>query len=284
MRFKAIPMAAVKIATAHPLLIGGAAAVAAIGGYKYYSGTISTSSGDSDIEPDPMASTQAGYSYGLPMVLPFGGSAGGGSAGGVVDTISGASGGGVSNSDLFNLELLKENHDYDLANKSLDAQLAIAATNAQIALAGIQASNYQTSAQLANSFLMSGSQFAAGNIAGMTFAFLSSGPTQSSKKKKKNKQIQQNFNNFTSLLNNSTVQALLGMNNVQSSTGSVTNATGSGTTSTNTGSTSGSTSTTSTLSNTSTSSTSTSTNTSGGETAFYGGGGGGGRSFNTAIQ
>lgn len=154
------------------LAIAGAVAIGA--GIYYYHNNVSPSD---YLDADPMASTQMGYSYGMPMVVPQG------VASGIVDAVSnpaagtagGDIGGGLTNLDVFNFEVLKEAHDYDLASRALDANLNIALVNADIAMQGIQATNWQTSANLANAFIRSGQQFVAGNVGGQTFAFLGTG-------------------------------------------------------------------------------------------------------------
>lgn len=281
MRLKAVPALIETTAEAHPLLVG--AAVVAIGVSAYYYTRTPTQA----LDADPNASTQYAYTYGMPMVVP--GSVGG-IATGVVDSITNPAAPGtgvttpttggiadVSNLDIFNFEKLKEEHDYDLASRSLDAQLQIALVNASTAALGIQATNWQTSANLAAQFLRSGQQFFSGSVGGQTFAFLGSGALTPGQGKKSIKyQAQQNAF-FMSLLNNSTIQSIIGGSNnvVQSSTGSLPASTLGGATATASGSSGGSSSIAASLSSASASSGQSSTyDTSAYQAASVGTGGG----------
>src|SRR4051812_30987910 len=109
MRLKAVPAEAIGFVENHALAfaVGGAILV---GGYFYI---VNHQSAAANMNADPFASTQAAYTYGMPMVNS--------GSGGIVDAISNPNAtvpnatdsgttGGVSNLDLFNFEQLKESH------------------------------------------------------------------------------------------------------------------------------------------------------------------------------
>lgn len=200
MRIKAVPQMAIKAVSAHPYILGGALAVTALIGYRYYmaSGDFAADSGGLDY-----ANSAFAYTYGMPMVVP------GGSGGGIVDSVGGGgavgdtAGGGVNQSALLDFEILKEGHDYDLASRTLDANLAIAAVNADVAMAGLATQQLQAQMGLAQSFLNSTSQFMVGQIGDLTFQFLGT--------KAQNPVHEWQYKQFNLLLKNAGVQSLFGL-------------------------------------------------------------------------
>lgn len=246
MRIKAIPAIVENAVAVHPVIAIAGVAALGLGVYHY----ANRSNPAAALDASPTASTQQSFSYGMPQVLPIGGATGmidaitnpiansstAPASTGTIGTTSGtgstvssiADAGGLTNLDIFNFEKLKEQHDFDLANMTLAANLAIAQSNADIAMMGIQSANWTAGVGLAEAFIRSGQQFVAGDIAGMTFAFLSTGAPlkfDPSKYASRNQaamaQINAQQSSFNSLLNNSFVQSLMGGSNVQSNSGSL---------------------------------------------------------------
>jgi hypothetical protein len=173
---KAIPNEALSFAEKHSmaLLLGGAVVV---GGYYYMK---THSSGAANVNADTSAAPAPVYA--MPTVS----SLGGGSAGLVATTSNpdapisstpSSGGSALDNASPFDwaslaFEQSKEADDFSIANRTLDAQVTMAELNAAIAMAGIQSANFSASAQLAQSFIMSGSMFLTGDVAGQTFTLL----------------------------------------------------------------------------------------------------------------
>lgn len=214
MHIKAIPADIGKFAGAHPLMVG-AAIVAVVAGGLYLRG------GSAIASPSGASSADAGYSsfsYTVPSIIPNGG--GGGAS--LVDSATAQSAGGLSSNDsaLLSFEYYKEDHNFALATTDLANQIAIAGLNADVARASVAANLYSTNIGLAQSFLMSGKQFAAGKIGDFTFAFLGQSPASGSSKKAR-RMAGVNNAQFNSLLNNSTIQSLLGLGGSSSALGPV---------------------------------------------------------------
>lgn len=310
MRLKAIPAVVEHAMAVHPVLAVIGVAAVGFGAYQYVNNrTPATSSNDSSV-----ASTQQGFSYGMPQVMPVDGATGmidaltnpnqgsatdpastsvagaGGSTGSTTGTIANA--GGLTNLDIFNFEKLKEEHDYSLATMTLAANMAIAQSNADIAAMGIQSANWTAGASLAEAFIRSGQQFVAGNVGGMTFAFLGTGtplkfdPSQyASRNQAAMAQINAQQTSFSNLLNSSVVQSLLGNSNVQSSSGSLSVAPTGSTMFASSMPTLGGTSSSSSLSGLSASSTSAPTyDASAYQPSSYGGGGSGSTSYSKSFN
>lgn len=220
MRIKAIPGDIEAFAEKHTLalLLGGAAIV--YGGYVYINNRSPTQS----VGADAPASTSIPAIYSMPQIM------GGGSTGMVDSAVnpnaptipagpSGSGGSGGTDLDwaMFNLEKTKQEDDFSLAQHTLDAQLQIAMANAQVAMAGVQTAQWQADAGIAQAFLMSGSQFFAGNIGGQLFGFVAGGGAKQVYQGKNQKRIvamqNQQYNDFMSQFG----QELFG--NVQPSTG-----------------------------------------------------------------
>jgi len=199
MHIKAIPGDVADFAADHALVLG-IAALALVGGVVYLRN-------NSAIAPDadPAAATQPTYGssfnagYGFAPL----------STGGIVtDTGAGGSGGGTAvestfnsgiqaaldqqtlslNQQMFDFEKTKQKDNLSLSYAQLSANMSIAALNADLAYQGIQASNYQTSSQLAQSFMMSGQAISMGSITapdGSTTNFAFNGVSADTLKKSK---------------------------------------------------------------------------------------------------
>lgn len=139
----------------------------------------------------------------------------------------------VTDREIFDFEVLKEGHDYELSMETLKRNTDIALANATLQLQGIQASNFGSAALLASSMLASNSTSVIGAIVGPNGEQWSFGLAQTlgfdGKNKKKLAAVtttnQQGLNAFNAFM------ASIGTNNVQHGTGSTVYEPPSGTTS-----------------------------------------------------